>query len=178
MAQVRLILREDVINLGDAGDVVNVKPGYARNYLVPRGMAIPATEANVKQLEHHKRVIEEKLAKEMSDLEAVKSKIEGLSLEVTAQAGAEGKLFGSVTAQNVADLLKENGVTIDRRKIALGEPIKSLGEHEVTVKLRREFLASVKLTVNAAAKPAEDVRTIDEDEPPPEYGGADEGDDD
>ncbi len=154
MAQVRIILREDVPNLGEAGDVVNVKPGYARNFLLPRGMAAVATESRVKELEHHKRVIDEKLAKQMKDLEAVRDRIQALSLETEAQAGDGGKLFGSVTSQNIAALLAEQGIEVDRRKIDLSEPIKSVGEHEVSIKLRREFVAVVKLQVKAAAQTA------------------------
>lgn len=150
MAQVQLILREDVVNLGEAGDLVNVNPGYARNYLVPRGMATLATAANIHQLEHHKRVIDENLAKQRKDLESVRDRIQALSLEVSAQAGEEGKLFGSITTQKIAELLADRGVELDRRKIALAEPIKELGEHEITIKLRREFTATVKLTVSAA----------------------------
>lgn len=150
MAQVKLILSEDVLNLGEAGDLVSVKPGYARNFLIPQGRAAVATESRVKAFEHQKRVIAEKLAKEMKDLEAVRKRIQSLKLEVTAQAGEEGKLFGSVTTQQIAELLEQNGVTIDRRKIDLAEPIKSLGDHKLTIKLRREFPAEVTLKVTAA----------------------------
>jgi large subunit ribosomal protein L9 len=172
MAQVKLILSEDVPNLGEAGDVVNVKPGYARNYLLPRGMAAVATESRVKELEHHKRVITEKLAKQLKDLEAVRNRLQALTLETTAQAGEEGKLFGSVTSQNVVELLVQKGFEIDRRKIDLPQPIKSVGEHEIPIKLRREFVAKVKLVVSAASAPAapvvepepEEETAIEEDE--------------
>jgi large subunit ribosomal protein L9 len=150
MSQVKLILREEIPNLGDAGDVVSVKPGYARNYLLPLGKAMPATAANVNQLAHHKRVIAEKLAKEMKDLKAARDRIQAHVLEVKAQAGEAGKLFGSVTAQNVADLLAAKGIEIDRRKIELSEPIKELGEHSVSIKLRGEIVAVVKVVVTAA----------------------------
>jgi large subunit ribosomal protein L9 len=109
-----------------------------------------ATESRVKEFEHQKRVISDKLAKEMKDLEAVRKKIQSLKLEVKAQAGEEGKLFGSVTSQQIADLLAQNGVTIDRRKIDLVEPIKSLGDHKVKIKLRREFPAEITLKVTPA----------------------------
>jgi len=147
MAQVQLILREDVPSLGDAGELVSVKPGFARNYLVPQGKATVATEANIKELEHQKRVVAEKLAKEMKDLEASRSKLQAVELTVTARVGEEGKLFGSVTTAQIAELLAERGFEIDRRKIALAEPIKEAGEHVVPVQLRREFVAEVKLTV-------------------------------
>ena len=138
MAQVQLILREDVHRLGEAGDLVSVKPGYARNYLVPQGKAILATVGRVKELDHQKRVISERLAKELADLEAVKQRMASVVLEFSAQAGDEGKLFGSITAQQIGEQLAEKGFEIDRRKIELDEPIKALGEHEVPVKLRSE----------------------------------------
>jgi len=150
MGTVRVILQEDVHALGEAGDVVSVKPGYARNFLVPRGKALPATAERVNEIEHRKRVIAEKRMKDLKDLEGVKARIEGLALEVEAQAGEEGKLFGSVTAQNLADLLAEKGIELDRRKIVLDEAIKSVGEHRVTVRLRSDVSADLKVTVNAA----------------------------
>jgi len=150
MGQVQLILREDIHKLGDAGDLVSVKPGYARNYLLPQGKASLATSAHVKALEHQKRVINEKLVREQSDLEALKDRLEATALSFTAQAGEEGKLFGSVTAANLAAQLAEKGIEIDRRKIALQDPIKSLGEHQVGIRLRRELVAQVKVTVEAA----------------------------
>ena len=150
MAQVQLILREDVHRLGEAGDLVSVKPGYARNYLVPQGKAILATVGRVKELDHQKRVISEQLAKELADLEAVKQRMASVVLEFNAQAGDEGKLFGSITAQQIGEQLAEKGFEIDRRKIELDEPIKALGEHEVPVKLRSEMVAQVKVVVTAA----------------------------
>ena len=150
MAQVQLILREDVHRLGEAGDLVSVKPGYARNYLVPQGKAILATVGRVKELDHQKRVISERLAKEVADLEAVKQRMASVVLEFSAQAGDEGKLFGSITAQQIGEQLAEKGFEIDRRKIELDEPIKALGEHEVPVKLRSEMVAQVKVVVTAA----------------------------
>ncbi|MAJ58573.1 MAG: 50S ribosomal protein L9 [bacterium TMED88] len=150
MAQVQLILREDVRRLGEAGDLVSVKPGYARNFLVPQGKAILATVGRVKELDHQKRVISERLAKEMADFEAVKQRMASVVLEFSAQAGDEGKLFGSITAQQIGEQLAEKGFKIDRRKIELDEPIKALGEHQVPVKLRSEIVAEVKVIVTAA----------------------------
>ncbi len=150
MAQVKLILSEDVQNLGAAGDLVSVKPGYARNFLIPQGKALPATEARVKELEHHRRAIAEKVAKELKDLKAAKARLEQLELEVGAQAGEEGRLFGSVTAMQIAELLEQKGTKIDRRKIELAEPIKELGEHTVPLRLHREVVAKLKLKVVAA----------------------------
>jgi large subunit ribosomal protein L9 len=151
MALVQVILSEDVHNLGDAGDVVNVKPGYARNFLIPQGKALPATAARVHEVEHKRRVIAEKRAKELKDLESVKLRLEGIALEIAAQVGEEGKLFGSVTAANLAELLAEKGVEVDRRKIVLAEPIKSVGEHAVSVRLRNDVVASLKVKVTAAS---------------------------
>jgi len=148
VANVKLILREDVPNLGDAGDLVSVKPGYARNYLVPQGKATVATDANVRELEHQKRVVAEKLAKELADLEALKAKLAATVLEVKARVGEEGKLFGSVTAAQIAELLEARGFEIDRRKIALAEPIKDAGSHTVPIRLRGELVAEVVVEVS------------------------------
>jgi large subunit ribosomal protein L9 len=150
MAQIKLILTEDVDNLGDAGDVVSVKPGYARNYLLARSKAMPATEARVKEIEHHKRVIAEKVARELKSYAAARDRLEQVVLEITANAGEEGKLFGSVTSVQVAELLAEKGFELDRRKIALTEPIKEVGEHKVPVRLHRDVVANVTLKVSAA----------------------------
>jgi large subunit ribosomal protein L9 len=150
MRQVKLILREDVPKLGDAGEIVMVKPGFARNYLLPQGKAILATEAQVRELEHHRRQISEKVAKELRELAAERDRIEQIVLEVQALAGEEGKLFGSVTAVQIAELLAEKGVEIERRKIDLPEPIKQVGEHAVTIVLHREISAKIKLKVTAA----------------------------
>ena len=150
MRQVKLILREDVPNLGEAGELVSVKPGYARNYLLPQGKAMPATEARIRELEHHKRAIAEKVAKERKALAAERDRLEQIVLEVQALAGEEGKLFGSVTALQVAELLAERGLEVDRRKVDLPEPIKELGEHKVTIKLHRDVVARITLKVTAA----------------------------
>jgi large subunit ribosomal protein L9 len=150
MPQVKLILREDVPKLGHAGEVVSVKPGYARNFLLPQGKAALASEAKVKELEHHKRLITEKVARELKDLSAARDRLEQLQLEVAAQAGEEGKLFGSVTAIQIAELIGEKGIEIDRRKIDLAEPIKEVGEHSVPIRLHREVIANVRLKVTAA----------------------------
>ena len=150
MPHVKLILREDVPNLGDAGEVVSVKPGFARNYLIPQRKAIAATAANVRELEHQKRVIAERVARELRQLEGERAKIEGVAIEIAVQAGEEGRLFGSVTAAQIAERLAERGLEIDRRRIALAEPIKQLGEHDVTVRLLRQVAATIKVKVVAA----------------------------
>lgn len=176
MAQIRLILREDVPKLGYAGDVVAVKPGYARNYLLPTGKASLATSARLKEVEHHTRVIGEQQAKALKDLEGFKQKVESLTLEVEVQAGDGGRLFGSVTMQNVADLLAEKGVEIDRRKLQSDGAIKSLGEHEISLRLHRDLIAKVKVVVtggDVVAPPPEEepeapIEESDEPEAPPE----------
>ncbi|MBJ20079.1 MAG: 50S ribosomal protein L9 [bacterium] len=145
----QVILSEDVHALGDAGDVVTVKPGYARNFLIPQGKALLATAERVNEVEHRKRVISEKLAKDLKDVTAVKTKLDNTVLEIAAQAGEEGKLFGSVTAQNLADLLAEKGLEVDRRKIQLSEAIKTLGDHTVAIRLRSDVIAEFKVTVTA-----------------------------
>jgi large subunit ribosomal protein L9 len=150
MAHVMVILREDVPRLGDAGEVVKVRPGFARNFLLPKGKAILATEASVKALEHHQRVIAEKTTRERKTLEAEKARIEAIALEIAVNVGEEGKLFGSVTAAQIAELLEAKGVRVDRRKIELPEPIREAGEHRVPLRLHREVIARVRLTVKAA----------------------------
>jgi len=155
MSQVKLILVESVHSLGEAGDLVSVKPGYARNYLIPQGKAIPATESRVRELEHKKRIVAEKVAREMKSLRVLKDQLEGLKLEIGARAGEEGRLFGSVTAVQIAELLAGKGYEVDRRRISLSEPIKEIGEHSVPVKLHRELVARLSLTVKVEGAPAE-----------------------
>ncbi len=148
MRQVTLILREPVPSLGAAGDVVKVKPGFARNFLIPQGKAAVATAAGVQELEHHKRVVAERVTKELKGLQAVRDRIESLSLEVVACVGEEGKLFGSVTVLQIAEQLAAQGVEVDRRKIDLPEPIKEAGEHSVPIKLHRDVVANVRVKVS------------------------------
>jgi large subunit ribosomal protein L9 len=151
MANVQVILREDVASLGHAGDLVKVKPGFARNYLLPQGKAIVATEASRRELEHQKRVIAEKVRRDRELLDAERKKYDGVVVEIAAQAGEEGKLFGSVTAAQIADALVERGLEIDRRRIDLADPIKSLGEHDVVVRLHRDVTATLKVKVVPAS---------------------------
>jgi large subunit ribosomal protein L9 len=150
MGQVKVILREDVPKLGHAGEVVSVKPGFARNFLLRQGKAVLASEAKVNEIEHHQRLIAEQVARDLKDLRAARDRLEQLQLEVRAQAGEEGRLFGSVTAIQIAELIAEKGIEIDRRKIDLAEPIKEVGEHSVPIRLHREIIANVRLKVTAA----------------------------
>ncbi len=149
MRQVKLILRESVQGLGEAGDLVGVKVGYARNYLLPQGKALLATESKVRELEHHKRVVTEKAARDLDDLKALRDRLESVALEVTARVGEEGKLFGSVTTAHIAELLAEKGYTVDRRKIQLSEPLREIGDHVVPIRLQRDLTAEVALKISA-----------------------------
>ncbi len=143
-----IILRENVDGLGTIGDVVSVKAGYARNYLVPQGFASIADERNVKELEHQKRQLSRKLEKVTKDAEAVKASIEKVTCEFTQRASEEGKLFGSVTSMDIEAKLNAAGIEIDRKKIQLSEPVKSLGEHTISVKLDAGVVAELKVVVN------------------------------
>lgn len=146
----KLILKENIEHLGQIGDIVKVAPGYARNYLLPKGLAIEATEKNAKALEHAKRQLAYKKNKSLEAAKNLVAKLEALSIVLTHQAGEEGKLFGSVTNMEIAAFLKDNGLEIDRKKIVLAEPIKQLGEYSVPVKVHPEVSATLKVTVSAA----------------------------
>lgn len=146
----KVILQENLENLGQIGDIVKVAPGYARNYLLPKGYAIEATEKNAKALEHAKRQLAYKKNKALESAKNLIAKLEALAVTLTHQAGEEGKLFGSVTNMEIAAFLKENGFDIDRKKIVLAEPIKQLGDYNVPVKIHPEIAASLKVTVSAA----------------------------
>ncbi|RMF20548.1 MAG: 50S ribosomal protein L9 [Deltaproteobacteria bacterium] len=142
-----VILREDVPGLGIIGEVVNVRRGYARNYLLPRGLAVVADRRNMKRLEHERRIIEAKKARERGAHEALAARLETLELEVEARAGKTGKLFGSVTNLDIHRLLAEKGYEIDRRRIELRDPIKEIGEYEVPIRVGQDVGATVKLVV-------------------------------
>ncbi|MCZ6571181.1 MAG: 50S ribosomal protein L9 [Deltaproteobacteria bacterium] len=147
---VEVILTEDISTLGNAGDVVRVRPGYARNYLLPQGKAMLATKGRVRELEHKRRVIEEKIRKEVGGHELVAKRLEQTELEFQVLVGAEGKLFGSITNADIAGRLGEQGIELDRRKIELSEPIKQLGEYKVTLKLHREVSTQIRVKVVAS----------------------------
>jgi len=163
MANVKLILVESIHRLGEAGDLVSVKPGFARNFLLPQGKALLATESRVKEFEHKRRIAEEKAAREQKDLQAVKQRLEALKIEIGARAGESGKLFGSVTAAQIADKIAAAGLAVDRRRIDLREPIKEVGAHKVTVRLLRELTATLSVHVVAeAGPPPEEEETPEE----------------
>ncbi len=146
----KVILKENMDNLGHIGDIVKVAPGYARNYLIPKGFAIEATTKNAKAIEHAKRQLEYKKNKVLEQAKQLATRIEGLALNLAHQAGEEGKLFGSVTNMELAEQLKVQGIEIDRKKIALAEPIKQVGEHTVAVKVHPEVTANLKVNVAKA----------------------------
>lgn len=143
----QIILREEVLSLGTIGDIVEVKPGYARNYLLPRGLAVEASTRNLRALEHQKRVIADKRMREQKTASAVAERLAAQSLTFTMRAGAEGKLFGSVTNQDVQRQLAERGFALDRRRILLTESIKTLGDHAVIVHVGPDTRATLKVTV-------------------------------
>lgn len=146
---VQVILNEDVASVGRTGDVVKVRAGYARNYLLPRGLAVEANPNNLRAFEHQKRVAMGKREVNRSQSLSAKARIEAISLRIAARAGEEGKLFGSVTNIDVERALRERGVDVERRKILLAEPIKQLGEYSVAVKLDPEVEAILRITVAA-----------------------------
>ncbi|HEY7482075.1 MAG TPA: 50S ribosomal protein L9 [Gemmatimonadales bacterium] len=146
---IEVILREDIKTLGRAGEMVRVKPGYARNYLLPHGLAYEATEGNKKRIAAETRARGVRQAAEKTDAEKVAAQLSSVALTIPGKAGEEGKLFGSVTAQDVADGLARAGHPVDRRRIELDHPIKALGEHLVTVRLHPEVHAEVRVSVVA-----------------------------
>lgn len=143
----KIVLLKDVERLGRAGEVVKVANGFARNFLIPRGEALLATDANIAHFESRRRQHEAAADREKKAAEALAQELEKTSLTVQARVGEEDKLFGSVTSQNVADLLKEAGHEIDRRKIELDEPIRALGVYTIEIRLHPEARAAVKLWV-------------------------------
>ena len=143
----QVILRDDMDNLGKSGEVVNVKPGYARNYLLPRGLAIKATAGDIARVEHEKRVIAARAAKLAKETQAEADRIAQLTVSIARAVGDEDKLFGSVTSRDIAEALAEQKVTIDAKKIHLDEPIKSLGLNEFPVKLGHGVTAKLKVWV-------------------------------
>ncbi|HYR10850.1 MAG TPA: 50S ribosomal protein L9 [Longimicrobium sp.] len=145
----QVILRDRIENLGNAGDVVDVKPGYGRNYLIPKGLAYEASPANVRRMEAERAAQGRKEAETLSEARQQAGAIEGVSLTFNARAGQEGKLFGSITSGDIADKLAEQGIQIDRRQIELEEPIKSLGVHSVPVRLHSQVRPEIKVWVIA-----------------------------
>ena len=142
----KVILKEDVHNLGQQGDVVEVKSGYARNYLMPQKLAILFTRQQQKSIEEAQRVEERKLEREKDQLQSVLKQVEDLSLSLKMQSEEDSKLFGSVTKLDIVKLLEENGITVDKKYVDLSSPIKTLGEHKVNIVFTKEMSASFTLT--------------------------------
>ena len=143
----QVILTKDVASLGKAGELVTVKPGFGRNYLVPQGLAVSATAQNVHRLEHEKRVIAKKVAKTQAAAASTAEKIKVITLQFDRAVGEDDKLFGSVTTRDIADALKKAGVELDHRSIQLDQAVKALGKYEVPVRLAAGVIATLKFWV-------------------------------
>ena len=143
----QVILRDDLDNLGKSGEVVNVKTGYARNYLFPRGLAVKATADDVTRVEHEKRLITARNAKLSKEAQAEADKLSKVSVSIARAVGEEDKLYGSVTSRDIAEALQAQGVAVDAKKIVLDEPLKALGMAEVGIKLGRGVNATIKVWV-------------------------------
>lgn len=143
----QIILTQDVENLGKAGELVSVRPGYGRNYLVPRGFAVTATVSNKNRLDHEKAVIERRVAKERANANELATRINGMTLQFERQVGEDEKLFGSVTSRDIAEQLKKANVEIDHRWVQLEGSIKALGKYEVPVRLGVGVMATLKFWV-------------------------------
>ena len=148
----QIILKEDVTNLGKTGELVTVKPGYGRNYLIPHGKAVLATKKSITQLEHEKKLIAARRVKDLKDAQAIATRLSQIEATVERQVGGEDKIFGSVTTRDVEEAIAAKGIKIDRKKIHLPDAIKSLGVYEVEVKLAPDVTAKLKLWV-VAKKP-------------------------
>jgi large subunit ribosomal protein L9 len=143
----QVILRDALENLGSAGEIVSVKPGYARNYLIPKGLAYEANDANVRRIEREKAKIEQRAEEQLAGARKRAASIEGVSVTFHARAAEEGKLFGSITSADIVEKLTEQGIEIDRKQIQLDEPIKSLGVFSVPVRLHSDVRPELKVWV-------------------------------
>jgi large subunit ribosomal protein L9 len=148
-ANIQVILQHDVDKVGKSGELVRVRPGFARNFLLPRQLAVPATEAAVRRIEHERAVAVAKAEKSKKEARDLAAQLEGLAIKIVQKAGEDGKLFGSVTVKDIAAVIAVAGVEIDRKKIHLAEPIKSTGIYHVSVKLLSDVTATVKVEVVA-----------------------------
>ena len=143
----KVVMKEDIKNVGKMGQIVDVADGFARNYLVPRGLAVEANTKNLKALEHEKKLIQEKAKKIKNSAETLSDKISTMTLMIKAKAGDEGKLFGAVTSMDIAELLKNEGIEMDKKKIFLDEPIKRLGSYSVNIKIHAEISTHLNIQV-------------------------------
>ncbi len=156
MATTNVLLREDVDNLGGRGEIVKVKAGYARNFLLPQGIATQASKGNIKQVEQERSILLKKAAGEKSTAEAQAEQMKDISLVFERKAGKDGTLFGSVTSMDITEAIKAKGYEIDRRKIQLKDTIKETGEYTVNVKLHREVTVEIPVSVTAEGETAEE----------------------
>ncbi|HTA88243.1 MAG TPA: 50S ribosomal protein L9 [Polyangiaceae bacterium] len=143
----KVLLQADVDNLGSGGEIVRVRPGFARNFLLPRGLAVPATAGNLARVEELKKAAAARKQQELVEAQDLAKKLDGSSVKITRAAGDEGKMFGSVTSKDIGDAFEKLGVTIDRKKIHLAEPIKTLGTFEVPLKLHGSVSVTLKVEV-------------------------------
>jgi large subunit ribosomal protein L9 len=155
MATVEVLLREDVEHLGRRGQIVRVKAGYARNYLLPRGLAVLATSANVKAIEQERQLLARREARERAQAEGLVERLRELVLVFPRKVGDQDLLFGSVTALDIAHALAERGIEVDRRKILLEHPIKYLGEYTIPIKVHRDVTAEIRIQVVREAEAQE-----------------------
>ncbi|OQX68933.1 MAG: 50S ribosomal protein L9 [Sorangiineae bacterium NIC37A_2] len=143
----RVILQKNVENLGQGGEIVRVRPGYARNFLIPRGLAAPATAQNLARAEDLKKQAAALAAAELAEAQALKAKLEATSIKLERAVGADNKMYGSVTSKDIEEAYSALGLTVDRKKIELAEPIKSLGLSDVEVRLHKEVVATLRVEV-------------------------------
>lgn len=161
----KVVLRKDVEKLGEAGSVQNVSGGYARNFLIPQGLAVYATDGELKMAAHNQAVKDRKIARQEAQLQSLADKIEGLALSFEANAGAGGRLFGSIGSADIAQQITEKvGEEIDRRKVELSEPIRTLGEHSVSVHLVGKLRPTVTVTVTGEVIEEEETKAEDAEE--------------
>jgi large subunit ribosomal protein L9 len=146
-ATIQVILQQDLKNLGKSGELVRVRPGFARNYLIPRALALPATAHNIKQVEHEQRLSTLRAAKAKGEAAAVANRLAGVTVTLERKAGDEDRLFGSVTTKDIAAALKAQGIELERKRIELREPIRSAGTFEVTARLLGDVSATFKVVV-------------------------------
>jgi len=160
----KLLLKEDVEGLGFCGDEVSVRDGYGRNYLVPQGKAILATPKNIKQFNHQKTIVQGKVKKIINSATALAEEIARVTCTIKKKVGEQGKLYGSVTNQEIAEILRKNGIEVDKRKIHPVEPIRSLGDFQVPLKLHTEVTAEIRVSVIADKEPAKEAEANAEPE--------------
>ena len=148
-----VVLKEDIENLGHMGEVVKVKDGYARNYLLPRGLVVLANKKNLKGLEHEQRMIAQRREHLTKEAQGISERLSQVSLQFAVKVGEEGRLFGSVTNMDIEKALKEKGIEVERRRIVLEDPIKQVGDYEVPIRLRPEVMPTIKVRVVSEHQP-------------------------